>query len=217
MYVDYTPTQQARRYTEQARRYTEQLELESHPHYNPFRKIRSRYEEEALVLHRAQPLQGFPSPSRSDPVEENQSQELASRLELKLDEEDPKGKEPVFLKVRQDQSVAQTPAQGALELEVIHGSLDEEHGICMSPPDPAPWMSWSKRKLSHLWRQLVLASGSRRSGDVKQSVADMGRSVISHAPLGTRGAPFLQSPGRRKRFMVIEYAIKSTQGLVEIA
>ena len=153
-------------------------------------------------------------------MEDNQSQELASRSELKLDEEDHKGKQAVFPEVTQDPSVVQTPANGALELEVIHGSLDEEHGISMPPRALAPWKSWSQRKLSHLWRQFVLASGSRRSGDVKQSVADMGMSVISHAPLGTKGAPFLQGPGRRRRFMVIEYAkhgddIKGTQGLVD--
>ena len=68
----------------------------------------------------------------------------------------------------------------------------------------------------------MLASGSRSPGDVKRSVADMGMSVISHAPLGTKGAPFFQLPGRRSRFMVIEYAkqdgniTRSPQGSADI-
>ena len=88
----------------------------------------------------------------------------------------------------------------------IHKPRDEEQGLLLPSRAFASWKSWSQQKLSYAWRQTVLASGSRRSGDVKRSFADMGMSVISHAPLGTKGVPFLQVPGRRRRVMVIEYA-----------
>ncbi len=206
--------------------YTEQDDLS--PHYNPFRKIRTRYEDESPALHRAQPLQVLSS------EEEEQPQDLESRLELNTDDEDPRGKKAVLLDAEcsayfkdeispeTNKIVVRPAAEGALQhTEIAHGSLDEEHGGFMQPRALASWKSWSQRQFSHLWRQLVLASGSRRSGDVKQSVAGMGMSVISHAPLGTKGAPFFLGPGRRKKFMVIEYAkqgegIRGTQRLVDI-
>ena len=215
----------------QAAWYTEQDDLS--PDYNPFGKIRTRYEDESPALHRAQPLQVFSSRSRSNSEGKKQFQELESRLELNTDDEDLRGKQAELLDAECSASfkeevtpeangiVVQSTATGASKVEAIHGSLDEEHGVSIPPRALASWKSWSQQKFSHLWRQLVLASGSRRSGDVKQSVAGIGMSVISHAPLGTKGAPFLLGPGRRKKFMVIEYAkqsedIRGTQRLVDI-
>ena len=216
----------------QAAWYTEQDDLSLH--YNPFRKIRTRYEEESPALHRAQPLQVFSSLSRSNSEEEKQIQELESRLNVNINDEDLGGKQAVLLEAEcsayfrdevspeTNKFVVHSTAAGASKVEAIHGSLDEEYGLSVPPRALASWKSWSQQKFSHIWRQLMLASDSRRSGDVKQSVAGMGISVISHAPLGTKGAPFLLGPGRRKKFMVIEYAkqgedIRGTQKLVEIA
>ena len=178
------------------------------PNYNPFRKARS-YEHETndfRILHRAQPLQF------SATVNQDQSDE----------------------DVHEDESIAvpdvetvprasKTRACASRGKPIrTHKPRDEEQGLSFPPPPSASWKSWSLQKLSYVWRQIVLVSGSRRSGDVKRSVADMGMSVISHAPLGTKGPPFLQFPGRRSRFMVIEYAkydgdiIKNSQDSADI-
>ena len=163
------------------------------PNYNPFRKIRS-YEHDRPTLHRAQPLQLSTARSETPSDEEVHEYEDSELQEVLQDEK----RVP-----HASQNVAQGSSANAIE---IHAPLDEEQGISLPPRAFASWRSWSQQKLSHVWRQVVLASGSRESGDVKRSVADMGMSVISHAPLGTKGAPFLQIPGRRSRFMVIEYA-----------
>ena len=161
------------------------------PNYNPFRKFRS-YEHDLRTLHRTQKFSASPPVSRSDEeVHEDEDSELQEVL-------------PDAEKVpHANQNVTQMLPSSTME---AHESLDEEQGISLPPRAFTSWKSWSQQKLSHVWRQIVLASDSRRSGDVKQSVADMGMSVISHAPLGTKGAPFFQDPGRRSRFMVIEYA-----------
>ena len=163
--------------------------------YNPFRKTRS-YEHDVRTLHRAQPLQ---SSTVVAPSETQSDEEVNATEDTELEEE-PQEAQCV---PHASQNLTPGPPGNAIE---IHGSLDEEHGISLQPRAFASWKSWSQQKFSHVWRQIVLASGSRRSGDVKRSVADMGMSVISHAPLGTKGAPFFQVPGRRSRFMVIEYA-----------
>lgn len=176
--------------------------------YNPFRKIRS-YEHDLRTLHRAQPLQLSASPSVPQSYEEVQKDEETGN---RVSEE----------QFKYSPDVVQTPAENATE---VQGPLDEEQGARRSRGPTSAFAfgkSWSRQKLSPVWRQIVLASGSRRSGDVKRTVADMGRSVISHAPLGTKGLPFLQIPGRRSRFMVIEYAkkdgdiFKSTQESADI-
>ena len=174
------------------------------PNYNPFRKIRS-YEHDLRTLHRAQPLQLSASPSAPQ-----------------SDEEVQKDEENLHSNSLASPAVFTRRTENATE---IQEPLDEEQGGRRSrgPTSAfAYFKSWSRQKLSPVWRQIVLASGSRRSGDVKRTVADMGRSVISHAPLGTKGLPFLQIPGRRSRFMVIEYAkqdgdiFKSTQEPADI-
>ena len=157
--------------------------------YNPFRKARS-YEHETndfRILHRAQPLH------------------FSGTVDQERLDEDGHEDEDVM-----DQYAEMAPHtkrhRERRNLIRIRKPRDEEQGRPSPPRAFASWMSWSQQKLSYVWRQMVLVSGSRRSGDVKRSVADMGMSVISHAPLGTKGAPFLQFPGRRSRFMVIEYA-----------
>ena len=161
--------------------------------YNPFRKTRS-YEHNVRTLHRAQPLQSSTAPSETQSDEEVNATEDTELEEVLQDAE----RVP-----HASQNLIPGPPGNAIE---IHEPLDEEHGISLPPRAFASWKSWSQQKLSHVWRQIVLASGSRRSGVVKRSVADMGMSVIRHSPLGTKGAPFFQVPGRRSRFMVIEYA-----------
>ena len=160
------------------------------PNYNPFRKFRS-YEHGLRTTHTAQ-LSTTQSETRSnEQVHDDEDSELQGVLR------DAK-RVP-----HASQTVAQASPGNAIE---IHEPLDEEQGISLRPRAFASWKSWSQQKWSHVWRQIVLASGSRRSGDVKRSFADMGMSVMSHAPLGTKGAPFTQVPRRRSRFMVIEYA-----------
>lgn len=161
------------------------------PNYNPFRKTRTRYGDETAIIDKAQPLQDLASPSNSDEEVLKDEGHVVEYLEF---EEPPE----------KTQSVAQVHPPATFDQQ--HGSVDEEHGISTPPRALASWRSWSERKVSHLWRQLVLASGSRRSGDVKRSVAGMGLSALSHAPLGTKGFPFFQGAGRRKRFMVIDYS-----------
>ena len=188
--------------------------------YNPFGKIRARTKNSNRLLdyevaqsranrseselvpsieiqRKAQPLE---YPSRADTMP-------SAQIYSQSDDEAP----PV-----KSQNEVQRPAKVALELEDAHGSLDEEYGIPKPPRALASWTSWSKRTLSHLSHRLAFASGSRGSQNVKKTVADMGMSVVSHAPLGTKGPSFLQVPGRRRKFTIIEYAkqvdgIKGTQ------
>ena len=180
---------------------------DTHPNYNPFRKTRSTpYEDDPLVIHRAQPLQVFASPSTSNLGGEDSADYGTELLEVE-------GLEHA--------NAVQIPAERTSELEGIPGSLDEENGIPVPSRALNSWKSWSQRKWSYLWRQMVLSSGYRLSGDVKRSVAGTGLSVISHAPLGTKGALVFQGAGRRRRFMVVEYArqgdaTKGTQGLAYI-
>ena len=118
---------------------------------------------------------------------------------------------------------SQNEAQGSPENTiVINEPLDEEQGLPLPSQAAASWKSWPQQKLSQVWRQQGLASGSRTPGGVRRSVADMGMSVISHAPLGTKGAPLIQVPGRPRRIMVVEYAkqdgdnIKGTQESADV-
>ena len=180
------------------------------PNYNPFRKIRS-YEDDLPTLHRALPLHFSTSPLAAQSDEDAPTDEKSALPNI---EEDPQASQNVFYSPEHV-----TSTHHATESHNFH---DTEQGVTRSPRAFAPWKSWSQQKLSHVWRQIVLASGSRSSGDVKRSVADMGMSVISHAPLGTKGTPFFQLPGRRSRFMVIEYAkqegniTRSPQGSADI-
>ena len=152
------------------------------PNYNPFRKAHSlgAYEYDLRTLHRAQPLEPSAVPDEIQPDEE----------------------------VHEDEHEATDGAMsGAMAAsEKILERRDEEQGLPIPPRAFASWKSWSRQKLSQVWRRIVLASGSRRSGDVKRTVAGVGMAVIRHAPLGTKGAPFFQVPRRRSRFTVIEYA-----------
>ena len=184
-------------------------EDDPNPNYNPFRKIRS-YEHDLPTLHRAQPLHSSTAPVATQSDEDVSTDEKAA---LPTHEEDPQAGQTVF----------QTPEHATEDHE--YGDAEQGiawQGITRSRRAFAPWKSWTQQRLSHVWRQIVLASGSRNSGDVKRGVADMGMAVINHAPLGTKGAPFFQPPGRRSRFMVIEYAnqagniIRHPQGSADI-
>ena len=180
------------KYREAAKQAALYIEEDDSSNYNPFRKIRS-YEHDLRTLHRTQALQLSASPSVPQSYEEVQKdEETGNRVSEEQFEYSP--------------DVVQTPAENATE---VQGPLDEEQGARRSRGPTSAfafWKSWSRQKLFPVWRQIVPASGSHRSGDVKRTVADMGRSVISLAPLGTKGLPLLQIPGRRSRFMVIEYA-----------
>ena len=161
------------------------------PNYNPFRKFRS-YEHGLRTTHRAQ-LSTTQSETRSnEEVHDDEDSELQGvRRHAKS-------------MPHASQTVAQASPGNAIE---IHEPLDEEQGISLRPRAFASWKSWSQEKLSHVWRQIVPASGSRRSGDVHRGFAAMGISAMSHGPLGgTKDAPSTQVPRRRSRFMVIEYA-----------
>ena len=175
------------------------------PNYNPFRKARS-YEHDSRTLHRAQPLELSTAPSETHSDEEVHEDEATA--------------------VPNAERVSYTSQNLARRSRgksgKIHEPRDEEQGLPLPPRALDSWKSWSQQKFSQVWRRIVLASGSRRSGDVKRTVADMGMAVISHAPLGTKGAPFIQVPGRRSRFMVVEYAkqdgdiIKSNQESADV-
>ena len=155
--------------------------------YNPFRKARSNEH----TLHRAQTLQ-FPSA-----LSEKQSDEDVHEVEeivVPDAERIPHASNVSNASNISNASNAKTRMSTGKPIR-IYKSRDEEQGLPLPPRAFASWKSWSQQKLSYAWRQIVLACGSRRSGDVKRSFADMGMSVISHAPLGTKGAPFLQVPG----------------------
>lgn len=167
------------------------------PNYNPFRKARS-YEHES-ILHRAQPLHFSAAPNETKSDEDINEDQGIRPQGVHQEADVPHAGQHVDA----TDDIADFNTIDAIE---ILEHVDEEHGISLPPRALASWKSWSQQKLSYVWRQIVPASGSRRSGDVKRSFADMGMSVISHAPLGTKGAPLLEVPGRRSKFMVVEYA-----------
>lgn len=167
------------------------------PNYNPFRKARS-YEHELRTLHRAQPLHASTAPSETlndEEVHEDGAAMLSDTPEM-VPLNSPPAESPKKARTRWCRG-------GPVKISEPH---DEEQGLPIPHRAFASWKSWSQQKLSQVWRQIVLASGSRRSGDAKGAVADMGMAVIRHAPLGTKGAPLFQVPGRTRRFMVVEYA-----------